>query len=100
MQLIQPSTDRASSRAALTIIQLDSRSRLVGPTTIGCQRAHTPATNVRVTKFEPTMLPIAAAGWRYMEANRDTQNSGSEVMTARHYQWRYLEPGRSMGTRQ
>ena len=71
-----------SRRAADRIIQLDSRSRRVGPTTIGRQRAHRPATNVSVTKFEPTMLPTAAAGWPRKDANSETQNSGSDVTTA------------------
>ena len=71
-----------SSSAAERIIQLDSRSRRVGPTTIGRHRAHRPATNVSVTKFEPTMLPTAAAGWPRKAANSETQNSGRDVMTA------------------
>ncbi|OPZ51843.1 MAG: hypothetical protein BWY90_01352 [Deltaproteobacteria bacterium ADurb.BinA014] len=82
MRLITPSIAKIKSNAAAIIIQLDSRVRSVGPTSIGRHSAHTPATKVSVTKLEPTILPTAAEGCPRSEANNDTQNSGREVMTA------------------
>ena len=55
---------------------------MAGPTTIGRQSAQRPATKVSVTKFEPTMLPTAAAACPRRAAKKDTQNSGSDVITA------------------